>query len=44
LIPLKELPTYYNLIPDGVEHVCFAAVDPDDIDLISRIITKNRDE
>ncbi|MCJ7525969.1 MAG: hypothetical protein MUP71_12225 [Candidatus Aminicenantes bacterium] len=44
LIPFSELKTYYDLIPAGVERVCFAAADPDDIDLISRIITKNRDE
>jgi hypothetical protein len=44
LIPFSELKTYYDLIPAGVERVCFAAADPNDIDLISRIITKNRDE
>ena len=32
-IPLAELKTYYDLIPDGVERVCFAAADPEDIDL-----------
>jgi len=38
LIPLEELKTYYDLIPAGIERVCFAAADPDDIDLISKII------
>lgn len=40
LIPLEELKAYYALIPAGVERVCFAAADPDDIDLISRVISK----
>lgn len=39
-IPLEELKTYYNLIPAGVDRVCFAAADPEDIDLISRVIAK----
>lgn len=39
-IPADELKTYYGLIPDGVERVCFAAADPEDIDLISQIISK----
>jgi len=39
-IPLEELKTYYDLIPAGVECVCFAAADPEDIDLISKIISK----
>ena len=43
-IPLAELQAYYDLIPDGVERVCFAAADPEDIDLISRIIARNSDE
>jgi hypothetical protein len=38
LIPLEELKTYYDLIPAGVERVCFAAADPDDIPLIVQII------
>jgi hypothetical protein len=38
LIPLAELKTYYGLIPEGVERVCFAAADPDDIPLIVQII------
>ena len=37
-IPLDELKTYYDLIPAGVERVCFAAADPDDLELISRIM------
>jgi hypothetical protein len=37
-IPLAELQAYYDLIPDAVERVCFAAADPEDIDRISRII------
>lgn len=40
LIPLDELKTYYDLIPDGVERVCFAAADPEDLDLISKIFSK----
>ena len=39
-IPLDELKAYYDLIPDGVERVCFAAADPGDLELISRIIAK----
>jgi hypothetical protein len=39
-IPFVELKTYYDLIPAGVEHVCFAAADPEDIDLISKVIAK----
>jgi len=39
-IPLAELQTYYDLIPDAVERVCFAAADPGDIDLISLIIAR----
>ncbi len=38
LIPFSELKTYYDLIPAGVERVCFAAADPDDIPLIVQII------
>jgi len=38
LIPFAELKTYFDLIPTGVERVCFAAADPEDIDLISQII------
>jgi len=38
LIPLAELKTYYDLIPAGVERVCFAAADPEDIVLIAQII------
>ena len=37
-IPLAELQAYYDLIPAAVERVCFAAADPDDINLISKII------
>jgi len=37
-IPLDELKAYYGLIPDGVERVCFAAADPEDIPLIFRLI------
>ena len=37
-IPLDELRTYYGLIPAGVERVCFAAADPEDIPIISQII------
>jgi biofilm PGA synthesis lipoprotein PgaB len=39
-IPLAELKIYYDLIPTGVERVCFAAADPEDIDLISKVIAK----
>jgi hypothetical protein len=39
-LPLDELQTYYDLIPAGVERVCFAAADPEDINLISQIIGK----
>lgn len=42
LIPFSELKTYYDLIPAGVERVCFAAADPDDIPLISKIISPAR--
>ena len=38
LIPFPELKTYYDLIPAGVERVCFAAADPEDIPLIEQII------
>ena len=38
LITLSELKSYYDLIPAGVERVCFAAVDPGDISLITKII------
>jgi biofilm PGA synthesis lipoprotein PgaB len=38
LIPFSELKTYYDLIPAGVERVCFAAADPEDIPLIEQII------
>jgi hypothetical protein len=41
-ILLDELKTYYGLIPAGVERVCFAAADPEDIALISRIIVPSR--
>ncbi len=37
-IPLEELQAYYDLIPAGVERVCFAAADPEDIELISKVI------
>jgi biofilm PGA synthesis lipoprotein PgaB len=40
LIPLEELKAYYDLIPAGVERVCFAAADPEDLELISRIIAR----
>lgn len=39
-IPLGELQAYYDLIPDGVERVCFAAADPEDLELISKITTQ----
>lgn len=39
-IPLEELRAYYDLIPAGVERVCFAAADPEDLELISQIITR----
>lgn len=39
-IPLDELRAYYGLIPDGVGRVCFAAADPEDLDLISRVIAR----
>jgi hypothetical protein len=42
LIPFSELKTYYDLIPAGVERVCFAAADPDDIPLIAKIIEPAR--
>jgi biofilm PGA synthesis lipoprotein PgaB len=38
-IPLAELKAYYDLIPAGVERVCFAAADPEDLDLISKVIS-----
>lgn len=41
LIPLSELKSYYDLIPAGVERVCFAAADPEDISLIAQIIKNN---
>jgi len=37
-IPLDELKAYYDLIPDGVERVCFAAADPEDIPIIFQLI------
>jgi hypothetical protein len=40
-IPLDELKTYYDLIPAAVERVCFAAADPEDLELISLIINTN---
>lgn len=39
-IPLEELRAYYDLIPAGVERVCFAATDPEDLERISQVITK----
>jgi biofilm PGA synthesis lipoprotein PgaB len=39
-IPLEELRAYYDLIPAAVGRVCFAAADPEDLELISRIITR----
>ncbi|MCX6555439.1 MAG: hypothetical protein NTZ12_10610 [Candidatus Aminicenantes bacterium] len=42
LIPIAELQSYYNLIPAAVDRVCFAAVDPDDIPLIAKIINPTR--
>jgi hypothetical protein len=39
-LPLEELRTYYALIPVEVERVCFAAADPEDIELISKVIAK----
>jgi hypothetical protein len=39
-IPLAELQAYYDLIPAGIERVCFAAADPGDIPLIAQIIEK----
>ncbi len=41
-IPLDELKAYYDLIPAGIERVCFAAVDPADIPLIAQIISPAR--
>lgn len=40
-IPLDELRAYYGLIPAGVERVCFAAADPEDLDLIARVIQRS---
>jgi biofilm PGA synthesis lipoprotein PgaB len=40
LIPFSELKTYYDLIPAGIERVCFAAADPEDIPLIAQIISQ----
>jgi hypothetical protein len=40
LIPLDELRSYYDLIPAGVGRVCFAAVDPEDIALVSQIFNR----
>jgi len=40
LIPLAELKTYYDLIPAGIERVCFAAADPEDIPILARIFGK----
>jgi hypothetical protein len=40
-LPLEELRTYYGLIPAEVERVCFAAADPEDIDLITQVIEKS---
>jgi hypothetical protein len=37
LIPLDELRAYYDLIPAGALRVCFAAVDPGDIPLVSQV-------
>lgn len=39
-IPLEELRAYYDLIPTGVGRVCFAAADPEDLDLISQVIER----
>jgi hypothetical protein len=39
-IPLEELRAYYDLIPAGVGSVCFAAADPEDLDLIAQIINR----
>lgn len=39
-IPIDELRSYYDLIPAGVERVCFAAADPEDIPLLARIFGK----
>lgn len=39
-LPMEELRTYYALIPAEVERVCFAAADPEDMDLISQVIAK----
>ena len=39
-IPLDELKIYYGLIPDEVQCVCFAAADPEDLDLISKVIAR----
>jgi biofilm PGA synthesis lipoprotein PgaB len=36
-IPLAELRAYYDLIPAGVERVCFAAADPEDIPALARL-------
>jgi hypothetical protein len=37
-LPLEELKVYYDLIPAAVRRVCFAAADPEDLELISRVI------
>lgn len=42
VIPIDELKSYYDLIPAGVERVCFAAVDPEDIALVALIISPAR--
>lgn len=39
-IPLEELRAYYDLIPAGVERVCFAASDPEDLERISKVISR----
>ncbi|MBN2346716.1 MAG: hypothetical protein JXO51_10040 [Candidatus Aminicenantes bacterium] len=39
-IPFPELKAYYDLIPAGVDRVCFAAADPEDLDLISKVIAQ----
>jgi biofilm PGA synthesis lipoprotein PgaB len=40
LIPMAELKSYYDLIPPGVERVCFAAADVADIPYISSLFSE----
>ena len=40
-VPLDELKAYYDLIPAGVERVCFAAADPEDMELVAQVIQRS---